>query len=100
MLLSTTKLKLLSGIIVLLSITQFAGAIGTSVGVKKITKFSNFGQYSVIPGYLWIFGATLADILIAVTMVYAVRRNHNLPMSCLIQIVLYVMVALAIRYYR
>uniref|UniRef100_A0A0W0G0R7 Uncharacterized protein n=1 Tax=Moniliophthora roreri TaxID=221103 RepID=A0A0W0G0R7_MONRR len=61
--------------------------------------FSNFGQSSSTPGYFWIFGGTLADMLIAVTMVYAVRRNHNLPMSCLIQIVLYVMVALAIRYY-
>ncbi|KAI3596443.1 hypothetical protein WG66_003222 [Moniliophthora roreri] len=85
MLLSTTKLKLLSGIIVLLSITQFAGAIGASIGVKKIVMFSNFGQSSSTPGYFWIFGGTLADMLIAVTMVYAlsqydttVRQTRNL----------------------
>uniref|UniRef100_A0A0W0GFL2 DUF6534 domain-containing protein n=2 Tax=Moniliophthora roreri TaxID=221103 RepID=A0A0W0GFL2_MONRR len=68
------RTKLLPAIIVLLSTTQFAGAIGAGLGVKRLPYFSRYGEISPIPGLLWISGAIVADILIAVTMIYALSR--------------------------
>uniref|UniRef100_A0A0W0FG84 DUF6534 domain-containing protein n=1 Tax=Moniliophthora roreri TaxID=221103 RepID=A0A0W0FG84_MONRR len=72
--------KLIPGIIVLLSIIQFIGSIGVGVIFKNVQFFSRIPEisrsqkYTNLTGFSWIIGAAIADILIAVTMVYALSR--------------------------
>ncbi|ESK85589.1 hypothetical protein Moror_10003 [Moniliophthora roreri MCA 2997] len=67
---------LVPGIIALLSLAQLAGSIGAAVIIKHYAIFSAYAEVtaSPVPGYLWIVCGTLADILITVTMVYALSR--------------------------
>ncbi|EEB90984.1 hypothetical protein MPER_10735, partial [Moniliophthora perniciosa FA553] len=74
-------LLLLPGIIVLLSLAQFAGGIGAAIVIKNYGVFSAYVERattskatSPVPGFLWIGCGALADILITVTMVYALSR--------------------------
>ncbi|KAI3613021.1 hypothetical protein WG66_005312 [Moniliophthora roreri] len=67
---------LVPGIIALLSLAQLAGSVGAAVIIKHYAIFSAYAEVtaSPVPGYLWIVCGTLADILITVTMVYALSR--------------------------
>ncbi|ESK87196.1 hypothetical protein Moror_5867 [Moniliophthora roreri MCA 2997] len=72
--------RILPGIIVLLALTQFAGGIGSAITIGSDGVFPAYtGRVSstaaeTIPGYLWTGCGMLADVLIAVTMVYALSR--------------------------
>uniref|UniRef100_A0A0W0G0L4 DUF6534 domain-containing protein n=1 Tax=Moniliophthora roreri TaxID=221103 RepID=A0A0W0G0L4_MONRR len=70
-----SRAKILPGIILLLALAQFCGGVGTSIILKKVGSFDTSGQLvTPVPGILWIGCGTLADVLIAVTMVYALSR--------------------------
>ncbi|EEB92524.1 hypothetical protein MPER_08953 [Moniliophthora perniciosa FA553] len=75
-----------------LSITQFISAVLLCATMKQFRSFSDAASQtysnsadSVVTGFLWIMSATIADILIAITMVYAtrnlVRRLNRLAME-------------------
>ncbi|ESK91182.1 hypothetical protein Moror_2948 [Moniliophthora roreri MCA 2997] len=74
-----SRFKVIPGIIVLLSITQLACAIGGCIALKN-AQFSTVNgntftsSTAVILGFLWLGCATIADIIVAVTMVYALSR--------------------------
>ncbi|KAI3611937.1 hypothetical protein WG66_016155 [Moniliophthora roreri] len=75
-----SRTKLIPGIIVSLSIIQFIGSIGVGAIFKSMQFFSRGPEisrsqkYTNILGFSWVIGAAIADILIAVTMVYALSR--------------------------
>uniref|UniRef100_A0A0W0G8W8 DUF6534 domain-containing protein n=1 Tax=Moniliophthora roreri TaxID=221103 RepID=A0A0W0G8W8_MONRR len=74
-----SRFEVIPGIIALLTITQFACAIGASINFRNI-QFSNvYEEMSASPmkftiGCLWVGCSLAADIIIAVTMVYALSR--------------------------
>ncbi|ESK87191.1 hypothetical protein Moror_5862 [Moniliophthora roreri MCA 2997] len=79
--------KIIPGTIVLLSLTQFASGIAAAITLKTMKSFAPdlSTPWSPIPAYIWNASNTTADILIAVTMVYALsqldttfRRARNL----------------------
>ncbi|ESK85586.1 hypothetical protein Moror_10000 [Moniliophthora roreri MCA 2997] len=74
-----SRSRLLPAIIVSLSIIQFISAVLLCAAIKRYRYFSAYQTYStsadsVVSGFLWIVSATIADILIAITMVYALSR--------------------------
>ncbi|ESK85585.1 hypothetical protein Moror_9999, partial [Moniliophthora roreri MCA 2997] len=83
------KSKVIPGIIVLLSFAQFASGICAAISTKTIKFFSNptgtstshthtlSAWPSPLPGYIWNGCSTVADILIAVTMVYVLSRHDT-----------------------
>ncbi|ESK91206.1 hypothetical protein Moror_2926 [Moniliophthora roreri MCA 2997] len=67
--------RVVPGVILLLSITQFFAAIVASQQIEKIERFSRYVDIPTpAPSLIWLGCAILADILIAVTMVYALSR--------------------------
>ncbi|ESK93806.1 hypothetical protein Moror_13056 [Moniliophthora roreri MCA 2997] len=78
-----SRTKTLPGIIVLLSISQCAGAISISTIMKDISFISEsdddgYNYAALVPGVIWFGCGITADILIAVTMVYALSRFDTL----------------------
>ncbi|ESK86096.1 hypothetical protein Moror_9353 [Moniliophthora roreri MCA 2997] len=74
-----SRFKVIPGIIALLSITQFACAISTSISFRNFRFSGVHGKMSAFPveliiSYLWVGCSLAADIIIAVTMVYALSR--------------------------
>ncbi|ESK85588.1 hypothetical protein Moror_10002 [Moniliophthora roreri MCA 2997] len=76
-----SRSKIIPGIIVLLSFVQLGGSICSAVAIKNIGVFSaNPGESYVqmrtgpLFGLLWVIPCMVVDILIAVTMVYALSR--------------------------
>ncbi|EEB94006.1 hypothetical protein MPER_07263, partial [Moniliophthora perniciosa FA553] len=73
--------RIIPGIIVLLALAQFAGSIGSAITFESAGVFPAYVEVGAsssatdtIPGYLWTGCGMLADVLIAVTMVYALSQ--------------------------
>ncbi|ESK89430.1 hypothetical protein Moror_16149 [Moniliophthora roreri MCA 2997] len=66
-----SRSKLLPGIIIVLSITQFVSGMLHSIFIKGLSENKPFNP---IPGFIWTGCGTVVDIAIAVTMVYALSR--------------------------
>ncbi|KAF9258875.1 hypothetical protein L218DRAFT_709993 [Marasmius fiardii PR-910] len=74
---STTSSRIVTAIICSLSLASLAGAIWLGVSVKQKPRFEDFVEFKGAPA-LWLVTAAVADILIAVTLVYIlVRRNSS-----------------------
>ncbi|KAI3596438.1 hypothetical protein WG66_003237 [Moniliophthora roreri] len=72
------RTKLIPGIVLSLSVAQFAGAVSTGSIIKGFTFFSNSQDSNHVPGFVWIVASTIADVLISVTMIYAVSHDQSL----------------------
>ncbi|KAG7097841.1 hypothetical protein E1B28_005156 [Marasmius oreades] len=68
-----SKSKLLTGIIVLISLVQLGGAITTAAQAETDSVFSQVRE-NFIPVSLWLGGSAACDIVIAVSMTYVLSR--------------------------
>ncbi|KAG7090569.1 hypothetical protein E1B28_009676 [Marasmius oreades] len=64
-----SKSKVLMGVIVLMALVQFGGAIATAAIGKMVGQFSNRDKDFVAAG-IWLGGSAACDIVIAVSMTY------------------------------
>ncbi|KAI3611915.1 hypothetical protein WG66_016167 [Moniliophthora roreri] len=72
------KSNRLVGVIVLLTVVQCAGGIAVGILAKTVPSISRPGQVpSFVPALLWLSCATLTNILIAVSMIYALFRHDT-----------------------
>ncbi|KDR71716.1 hypothetical protein GALMADRAFT_159155 [Galerina marginata CBS 339.88] len=70
--------KYLGGVIMLLALVQLAGAIATGAQAKNAHFWSNFITIEVyVTAALWEAGSAVCDIVIAVSMIYYLKRRDT-----------------------
>ncbi|KAK7034662.1 hypothetical protein VNI00_012304 [Paramarasmius palmivorus] len=68
------KSKIVLGLILTASLTQFGGALGAAIIASTVDTIQELGQSNFVIGCVWLGGSAVADVTIAFSMIYVLSR--------------------------